>query len=254
VSEDLTDPATTAEDRYRPVLGAQTHSETLREIWQDVYGTDCAPGVEPLGFSTLTELRRMAEWIGVGDGDTFADLGCGRGGPGLWLARETGAAVLGIDIAEEAVIAARQRAPYFGLEPSRARYQVASITDTGLQSGNLDAALSVDALWMVLDKPAAAAEVARILSPGARWVLTTWQPTYFRYRTLLADAGFEILLHEEPLDWRTRQRSVYEAIVRQRGRLADELGPAAAAVLVDEALEIMPRLAHYQRLLIVARR
>jgi SAM-dependent methyltransferase len=250
----LSDPATTAEDRYRAVFGAGKRSETLREIWQDVYGADCPPEVEPLGFSTLTELRRMADWIGVGDGDTFADLGCGLGGPGLWLARETGATVLGIDIAEEAVNAARKRPPQFGLEPGRARYQVASITDTGLPGGSLDGAVSVDALWMVLDKVAAITEVARLLVPGARWVLTTWQPSYFGYRALLADAGFEILLHEEPLDWRPRQMSVYAEIISRRDRLADELGKEATAVLVDEAREILPRLAHYQRLLIVARR
>lgn len=254
MTDDLADPATTAEDRYRVVFGAGTASATLRAIWRDVYGPDCPPEVEPLGFSTLTELRRMADWIGVGDGDTFADLGCGLGGPGLWLARETGSNVLGIDIAEEAVTAARRRPPRFGLDPGRARYQVASITGTGLESGSLDGALSVDALWMVLDKHAAIAEVARILAPGARWVLTTWQPDYFRYRALLSDAGFEVLLHEEPLDWRPRQVSVYEQIIARRDGLADDLGPEAAAVLVDEARDILPRLARYQRLLIAARR
>jgi SAM-dependent methyltransferase len=251
--DDRSAPATIAEDRYRAVFGAGRRSETLRGIWRDVYGDDCPPEVEPLGFSTLTELRWMADGIGVGAGDTFADLGCGLGGPGLWLARETGATVLGIDLVEEAVAAARQRPAQFGLGPGRARYQVGSITGIGLASGRLDGALSVDALWMVLDKFAAVAEVARILAPGARWVLTTWQPGYLRYRTLLTEAGFEILVHEEPPDWRRRQSNVYQQIIAGRGRIARELGPAAAAVLVDEAGEILPRLADHQRLFIVAR-
>jgi ubiquinone/menaquinone biosynthesis C-methylase UbiE len=37
-----------------------------------------------------------------------------------------------------------------------------------------DAAMSVDVLWMVPDRPAALREVARVLKPGARFVCTNW--------------------------------------------------------------------------------
>ncbi len=241
----------TAEARYRPVLASQGRSETLRTIWRDAYGADYPAEVEPLGFITTPDLVRMGRWLGVGAGDTFVDLGCGRGGPGLWLARETGACVVGVDIAEEAVAAAAGRMAQFGMA-GRARYQTGSFTATGLPDGQFHAALSVDSLWMVLDKPAAVREVARITCPGARWVLTTWQPRYLWYRTLLEDAGFEVLVHEEPAGWRERQRAVYAGIVRERDRLTDELGQAAAEVLVAEAHEIAPVLDDYQRLIIVA--
>lgn len=243
---------TTAEARYRPVLATQHRSDTLRGIWRAAYGQDYPAEVEPLGFSTLTELALMADWLAVGVGDTIVDLGCGRGGPGLWLARATGASVVGVDLAPEAVDAAEQRVAAFGMT-GRAQYRTGSFTATGLPADTFHAALSVDSLWMVLDKRAAIAEVARILVPGGRWVLTTWQPDYFQYRPLLDDLGFEVLFHEEPIGWRERQVAVYAGIVENRDQLVQELGREAAEVLIEEAEEITPRLHRYQRLLIVCR-
>jgi len=48
-------------------------------------------------------------------GQTLVDLGCGRGGPGLWLAREAGALLIGVDFSPVAADQATHRAVLFGL-------------------------------------------------------------------------------------------------------------------------------------------
>ena len=57
--------------------------------------------MDPRSHVTWTELRRIVRELRIGPGDAFLDLGCGHGGPCLWVARATRAAVVGIDLAEE---------------------------------------------------------------------------------------------------------------------------------------------------------
>lgn len=119
------------EARNRPTpkeLGAQRHalrdtlyarqaeSPTHRAIFREVYGAEYPEEVLPLSFITRTLLRRIAQAIAAGPGQTIIDLGCGRGGPSLWVARETGASVVGIDISPVAIEHASQRAREFGVE------------------------------------------------------------------------------------------------------------------------------------------
>jgi len=244
---------TTDETRYRPVFASQSGSPTLRAIWRQAYGPDYPEELEPLSFITRSGLNRICAWLGVGPGDAIVDIGCGRGGPGLWLARETGASLLGVDIAPEAVAEARRFAARFGMA-ERARFQVGSFTATGLADEGFQGAVSIDSLWMVLDKPAAVREVGRLLVPGARWVCTTWEPSYFRYRRVLEDAGWVVLHCHEPTEWQSRQVAVYEGILGEQDRLIEELGPEAAQVLIAEARDIAPVLGQYRRLFVVARR
>lgn len=241
-----------AESRYRPVLAVRGWSTTLNAIWRDAYGDDYSEDVEPLGFSTLSDLELMRHWLGVGAGEPIVDLGCGRGGPGLWLARATGAALVGVDIIPEATEAAARKAKAFGPAVS-ARFQVGDFRSTGLPGSVFAGAVSVDSIWMVVDKVAAIREVQRLLVPGGRWVISTWEPAYLSYTRLLEANGWEVLACHEPALWYERQQSVYQEIVRSRDQLAAELGREAAQVLVNEAQEIAPVLGEYQRLLIAAR-
>lgn len=247
------EPVTTSETRYGPLLAVLGHSPTLRAIWAAAYGEDYPADAEPMGFITVGDLNRIVHWLGIGPQDTLIDLGCGWGGPGRWIARATGASVVGIDIVPAAVEAAAGRAAQLGMT-GRARYEVGSLTATGMPTDAFDAAISIDSMWMVLDKPTAVAEVARVLAPGCRWALTTWEPAYLSYRSLLEGAGFELLLHAEPAGWQDRQLAVYRGILDQEEQLRRELGSEATDVWVAEAREISPVLSGYRRLVIVARR
>jgi SAM-dependent methyltransferase len=237
--------------RYGPVLAGQRNSPTLTAIWRQAYGDEYPEEVEPFGFLTRSELLYLRKELPIGPADRLVDLGCGRGGPGLWIARETGARLAGLDITPEGPAEARRRTPAFGLA-GRAGFVAADCTCIALRSNSLDAALSVDALWMVPDKAAAFTEIARILRPGAFLAFTTWQPPELNYARLLYSAGFRDIVQWSPPGWLDRQIAVYQQIAECADALAAELGQPAADILLLEAREAPPRLAHNRRLAISA--
>jgi SAM-dependent methyltransferase len=242
----------TREDRYGPVLARLDDSPTLRAIYRDVYGGDYPAEADPFGFVTLSELRVLAGVLAESGVTRLLDVGCGRGGPGLWLARELRVPLVGLDIVPEAVAAARRHAVAFGWPD--AEFHLASGTDTGLPDAAFDGAMSVDALWMIQDKAAAFRELARVLRPGGRLAFTTWEPAHLDYAWYLEPAGFTAIT-KQPVDGSAdRQIAVYQAIVRQQPALTAELGPAATTVLVTEATETPAMLATSPRVIIAAAR
>jgi hypothetical protein len=64
---------------------------TRQQVWREVYGQDYAEHAEPYSYVSRSELELFPEHLRVGPSDTLADLGCGRGGPGLLVAARTGA-------------------------------------------------------------------------------------------------------------------------------------------------------------------
>jgi ubiquinone/menaquinone biosynthesis C-methylase UbiE len=98
-------------------------------------------------------LRRMAQGLAAGPGATIIDLGCGRAGPSLWVARETGASLVGVDLASVGIAQASRRAQELGMA-DRARFEVGDCTALRFAARTFDAAMSVEVLWMVPDRPA----------------------------------------------------------------------------------------------------
>jgi ubiquinone/menaquinone biosynthesis C-methylase UbiE len=243
-------------------------SETMTRLWREVYGDEFPPNeVAAFSFISRSELEAMARELKMSASQTLVDLACGGGGPGLWVARDLGANLVGVDISAVGIAQARARAGEFGMN-GRARFQVGDFMATGLESDAFDGAMSVDALWLTFDKASALREVARILKPGARFVFTTWEstipipnfpPQVQDHRPLLRAAGFEVELHQETPNWEKHQRGVYEKILAARDALLQEQGEGANFML-NEAAFVTGRvdgtdyLRHSQRMLIVARR
>ncbi|MFL5971340.1 MAG: SAM-dependent methyltransferase [Gaiellaceae bacterium] len=120
-------------------------SRVVERVWRQVYGAEYPSGLDPFSLVSMTELRRFASELRDGHGETLADLGCGRGGPGLWVAAATGARLIGIDIASHALDAARRRAEAMGVA-EQADFRAGSFESTGLASASVDGLMSVDAL------------------------------------------------------------------------------------------------------------
>jgi ubiquinone/menaquinone biosynthesis C-methylase UbiE len=197
-----------------------------------VYGDEYPEGVDPHSYVSRTELERFAVETRVGEGSTLADIGCGRAGPGLWVAMATGARLVGIDIAENALAAARMRAAAMKLG-ERAEFRQGSFDETGLAEGAVDAVMSVDALLFAVDKSIAVREMRRIIRPGGRLVFTSWDyhsqplgrpPQVDDHRPLLSSAGFEVLAYEETIDWRRRIVDTTAGRVESVEELAAEIG------------------------------
>jgi SAM-dependent methyltransferase len=189
------------------------------------------------------------------------------GGPGLWIARETGAHLSGVDFSRVAVAQAQKRAEGLGLASS-ARFSVGSFADTGLESASMDAAMSVDALQYAPDKRAAIREFARIVRPGGRLAFFAFElhPERARglpvigdnpvddYRPLLEEAGFQVLSYEETPHWHERLFAAYGAVIEAQEALRQEMGELAVTAMLSEMTLTLERDIYSGRVFAVAER
>jgi hypothetical protein len=104
------DPSPTAERvaaSFDAAYTAVRRSPTFRRIGREVYDDAFPEEADPFSAVTLTDLRRIARELEVGPVQTCGDLACAAGDPGLWVARETGAALVGVDLSAVAIGQAR---------------------------------------------------------------------------------------------------------------------------------------------------
>jgi ubiquinone/menaquinone biosynthesis C-methylase UbiE len=211
---------------------AGSPSAVAERVWRSVFGAEYPAGLDPYSYVSVSELERFATDVRVGPSDTIADLGCGRGGPGLSVAMATGANLVGIDISSSALAAARERATALGLD-GRAHFQEGSFEDTGLRDRSVNALMSIDALLFSADKAAALAECRRIVRPEGRLVFTSWDfhreptgrpPQVDDHRPLLRAADFEVLTYEETADWHRRVSETTAGLLENASELAAESG------------------------------
>jgi ubiquinone/menaquinone biosynthesis C-methylase UbiE len=134
----------------------------------------------------------------------------------------------------------------------RAEFRVGSFTQTSLPANSVNAIVSIDCFWMVLDKVAALKEMARILSIPGRLVMTTWTQPHVDVSALMVDAGFQVSLFEETELWRERQLRVYADIRANAKALRAEIGDKAADVLLFEATTAPDSLQKNARILVCA--
>lgn len=253
---------------YDAVYAALPNSPKLRRLWREhAISRDYPEPFEHISFVTLPQLRRMAEELRLSPGTTLVDLGCGMGGPALWVAQETGAKLVGVDLSPVAVAQATARAAALGL-PDAARFVVGTFASTGLPDESADGIMSEDALQYAPDKRSAFAEAARIARRGGRFVFTAFELEPARvaglpvlgadpvddYRPLLVAAGFTVGAYEEVPGWPEPMTATYRAVLAAKETLTDEMGDAAVAALSAElslTLQVQP---YRRRVLAVAAR
>ena len=96
----MTDPSIVAQG-YDAVYDAMPHSPTLLRLWKQlVAGDDYPDDFYHISFITLPDLRRLARALNLSPAARFSDVACGMGGPALWIAREIGARLSGVDLLE----------------------------------------------------------------------------------------------------------------------------------------------------------
>ena len=105
----------------------------------------------------------------------LADIGCGRGWPGLYLAARTGCKVVLSDVPMEALRIAKARAVSEELEP-RASVVCATAVQLPFASGSFDAIVHTDVLCCVRPKLTLIRECARLLQPGGRMAFLSIHP------------------------------------------------------------------------------
>ena len=120
------------------------------------------------GGSELTS--RLIRQLGVGSGSTVVDVASGLGTSALQLARELGCDVVGVELSPASVDAATKAAAEAGLD-DQVRFVVGDAEALPLDDASAHGGLCECSFCTFPDKEAAAAELARVLRPGARLVL-----------------------------------------------------------------------------------
>jgi len=102
------------------------------------------------------------------------DLGSGTGYPALLGAQTVGpsGSVIGLDLAEQMLAVARRKATALGL--ANVTFRTGDVTTLPFEANSFDAVTSRFCLMFLPEIPKAAAEIARVLKPGAWLAAAVW--------------------------------------------------------------------------------
>lgn len=143
-------------------------SELYSEIRREAYGEDIGQN----SWLTADEQDRFIEHLRLSPGKKLLDVACGAGGPALRVAAKTGCSIVGIDIHDQAIAAAKSLAAARGLS-AVADFRIASATGRlPFTDREFDAITCIDAINHLPQRSATIGEWARILRPGGRLLFT----------------------------------------------------------------------------------
>ena len=143
----------------------------MSQMWDSV-----APGWEANALFLDEQLAAVTDALldaaQIGDGDEVLDLAAGPGGAGLAAGRRVGSSgrVVLSDVAGEMVAVAAKRAS------SNPQLSTAVFDQGAIDFGDasFDAAINRHGLMFVEDPAQAVAEAVRVLRPGGRYAVMTW--------------------------------------------------------------------------------
>jgi len=126
------------------------------------------------GVVTAEAIPELAGELRLTPGSTLLDLACGRGAYGLLIAQKAGVSLIGVDFSAQALTGAGEQAARMGV--NKASFRVGGLAATGLPDASVGTVLCTDAIQLP-DVPAITySEIRRVLKPGGRAVLTSWEP------------------------------------------------------------------------------
>jgi arsenite methyltransferase len=151
-----------------PASAAETKACCAAAYGSDVVALLLGESYHPGGLA-LT--RRLADQLALRVGDRVLDVASGRGTTALLLAAEYDAEVTGVDLSPSNIAHAAEAARLAGLA-DRARFRTGDAEQLPVADADFDAAVCECAFCTFPDKSTAAAELARVLSPGGRLGIT----------------------------------------------------------------------------------
>lgn len=154
-------------ERFR--AGDAADADTVKSCCAAAYGVDLVSVFlgESYHPGGLELTRDLADALALTPGERVLDVASGVGTTAVFLAGARGVEVLGIDLGDAQIEAARARASGAGLA-GRVRFEFGDAEGLPVDDACFDAAVCECAFCTFPDKATAAAELFRVLRPGGR--------------------------------------------------------------------------------------
>lgn len=140
-------------DAYEEFYKMARESQAFQAFCKDAFGEDFSQD----GFSDITQINRILEYIPSGRDVHILDIGCGNGKMLSYLQKETGAYIHGFDYSEEAIKTAKE---LFG---DRAEFREGVIGEVDYEENSFDVITSMDTIYFAKDMTDFVAQVKRWL-------------------------------------------------------------------------------------------
>ena len=147
---------------------ADFDSPLMRQLRQEAYGED----IGQHSWVTVAELRGDIERLSLLPANCLLDIGCGPGGPLVFLLKAIGCAGTGVDVSGAALDAAHRRAASLGVDKQLTVRQSDINVPLPLRDDSFDAAVALDVVLHARDRLQVFREVARVLAPGGKFLFT----------------------------------------------------------------------------------
>ena len=159
----------------------QDHNQRAATVW-----SSGGAAYDRISRGIADSIEHAVARLNPQPGERILDLATGTGWTSRSVARR-GAKVLGVDIADELLAAAREFATR---EQLPIAYRQADAEALPFETGQFDAVISTYGVMFAGQPEAAAAEIARVVRPGGRVVLTTWLSDSNVFRMFLLMKGY----------------------------------------------------------------
>ena len=241
-------------------------AEVLGQVRRDTYGEDFGQSSWVTGHA----YRQFFQLLQLAAADHVLDVGCGSGGPALFLARERGCRVTGIDVNEAGIQAGPTLARQAGLE-NKVHFRRADVREPlPFPDGAVSAIVCMDAMCHLPDRGRLFGEWRRVLRPGGHMLYTdpvvvtglvsnaelaTRSSTgYFEFcppgvnEGLIRQAGFELVRAEEVTENEVEVSRRWHAARQQRAAELIRLEGEATFAGLQRFLATVHRLTSERRL------
>jgi SAM-dependent methyltransferase len=145
----------------------QPHNQKPASVWNSG-----GAGYEEVSRGIADSIEHAVLRLSPQPGEHILDLATGTGWTSRRVARR-GAKVVGVDLGEELIRAAQERAGADGLD---IEYRVADAESLPFEDGEFDAIISTCGVMFASRPEAAGSELARVTRRDGRIALTTWLP------------------------------------------------------------------------------
>jgi SAM-dependent methyltransferase len=241
-------------------------TEALEQIRRETYGEDFGQS----SWVTGQEYRRFFRLLGLAAADHVLDVGCGSGGPAVFLAREIGCRVTGVDVSEAGIRAGETLARQAGLD-DKVHFRLADVREPlPFPDGAFDAIVCMDAMCHMPARGRLLGEWRRVLRLGrcllytdpvvvtglvSNEELATRSSTgYFEFcppgvnERLIGQAGFELALAEDVTDNEVEVSRRWHAARQQRAADLVRLEGEQTFAALQRFLAIVHGLTNERRL------